>query len=105
MERHAFAPFSIRELAQRIGSSTRGLNRSFAQIAGAGPGTIWRKIRLIHAHWMLLNTHRSVTEIALECGFADLAHFSRWFRGEYGEAPAAFRRLRRVTSPQNSDGE
>ena len=105
MERYALAPFSIRELARRIGSSTRGLNRSFAQIAGAAPGTIWRKIRLTHAHWMLLNTHRNVTEIALECGFADLAHFSRWFRGEYGEAPATFRRLRRVVSPQHRDGE
>jgi len=45
MERHALAPFSIRELAQRIGSSTRGLNRSFVRIAGVAPGTIWRKIR------------------------------------------------------------
>jgi AraC-like DNA-binding protein len=45
---------------------------------------------------MLLNTHRSVTQIALECGFADSAHFSRWFRREYGEAPLAFRRSRRV---------
>jgi transcriptional regulator GlxA family with amidase domain len=101
MERHALAPFSVAELAERIGSSVRGLNRSFAQIAGAPPGAIWRKIRLNHAHWQLLNTHRSVTEIALECGFADLAHFSRWFRDEYGEAPAAFRRIRHLAKPQN----
>jgi len=105
MERYALAPFSIGELAKRIGSSTRGLNRSFARIAGAAPGTIWRKIRLTHSHWMLLNTHRNVTDIALECGFADLAHFSRWFRVEYGEAPAAFRRLRRVASTTNNSGE
>jgi transcriptional regulator GlxA family with amidase domain len=105
MERYALDPFSIRELAQRIGSSTRGLNRSFAKIAGVAPGAIWRKIRLTHAHWMLLNTHRNVTEIALECGFADLAHFSRWFRVEYGEAPAAFRRLRRVASTQHYSGD
>lgn len=103
MEQYSLTPFSISELAQRIGSSTRGLNRSFSQIAGAPPGTIWRKIRLTHAHWMLLNTHRNVTEIAHECGFADLAHFSRWFRGEYGEAPAAFRRLRRVAGPRHSN--
>jgi transcriptional regulator GlxA family with amidase domain len=105
MEQHALAPFSISDLAKRIGSSTRGLNRSFARNAGAAPGTIWRKIRLTHAHWMLLNTHRNVTEIALECGFADLAHFSRWFRSEYGEAPAAFRRLRRVASTPHNSGD
>ncbi len=102
MERHALAPFGIQELAQRIGSSTRGLNRSFARTAGSAPGAIWRGIRLTHAHWMLLNSHRSVTDIALECGFADLAHFSRWFRNEYGEAPAAFRRARQVANPSNS---
>jgi len=102
MGRYALSPFSIRELARRIGSSARGLNRSFERTVGAAPGTIWRKIRLAHGHWMLLNTHRSVTEIALECGFADLAHFSRWFRSEYDEAPAAFRRRRRVTNRHHS---
>ena len=96
IEQHALSPFTVQELARRIGSSTRELNRAFARITSERPGSIWRKIRLNHAHWMLLNTHRSVTQIALECGFADSAHFSRWFRREYGEAPLAFRRSRRV---------
>jgi transcriptional regulator GlxA family with amidase domain len=96
IEQHALSPFTVRELARRIGSSTRQLNRAFTRITTERPGAIWRKIRLNHAHWMLLNTHRSVTQIALECGFADSAHFSRWFRREYGEAPSAFRKSRRI---------
>lgn len=96
IEQHALRPFTVQELARRIGSSTRQLNRAFTRITTERPGAIWRKIRLGHAHWMLLNTHRSVTQIALECGFADSAHFSRWFRREYGEAPSLFRKSRRV---------
>jgi transcriptional regulator GlxA family with amidase domain len=98
IEQHALSPFTIQELARRIGSSTRELNRAFARITSERPGAIWRKIRLNHAHWMLLNTHRSVTQIALECGFADSAHFSRWFRREYGQAPSTFRKSRRVST-------
>jgi transcriptional regulator GlxA family with amidase domain len=97
MERHALNPLKIRELARRIGSSTRELNRAFTRITTERPAAIWRKIRLTHAHWMLLNTHRSVTQIAMECGFADSAHFSRWFRREFGQAPTVFRKSRRVS--------
>lgn len=96
MERHALNPFAIQELAHRIGSSIRELNRAFSITAADTPGSIWRKIRLNHGHWMLLNTHRSVTQIALECAFADAAHFCRWFQREYGEAPTAFRKNRSV---------
>jgi transcriptional regulator GlxA family with amidase domain len=101
MEQHSLAPFRIPELSRRIGSSTRALNRAFSLTAGATPSSIWRRIRLAHSHWMLLNTHSSATEIALECGFADLPHFSRWFNREYGENPAAFRRLRRIEISSN----
>jgi transcriptional regulator GlxA family with amidase domain len=96
MEQYSLAPFRISELSRRIGSSTRALNQAFSLTAGATPSSIWRRIRLAHSHWMLLNTHSSATEIALECGFADLPHFSRWFNREYGENPAAFRRLRQM---------
>lgn len=96
IEQHALSPFTVQELARRIGSSTRELNRAYKRITSERPGSIWRRIRLTHAHWMLLNSHRSVTRIAMECGFADSAHFSRWFRREYGEAPTVFRKSRRV---------
>ena len=101
MEQHSLAPFRIPELSRRIGSSTRALNRAFLLTAGATPSSIWRRIRLAHSHWMLLNTHSSATEIALECGFADLPHFSRWFNREYGENPAAFRRFRKIEISSN----
>ena len=95
MERNVSRPFGIAELAHRLGSSVRELNRAFADRAGDSPTSIWRKMRLAHGRWLLINTSRTVTQIAFECGFSDAAHFSRWFRRAYGEAPNSFRRQRR----------
>jgi transcriptional regulator GlxA family with amidase domain len=95
MERNFSRPFKIQELARRLGSSLRELNRAFARQAHDSPTVVWRKIRLSHAHWLLLNTSRTATQIAYECGFTDAAHFARWFRRTYGESPNAFRVQRR----------
>ena len=39
-----------------------------------------------------LQTGRTITAIALDCGFHDLAHFSRTFRERFGASPREFRR-------------
>jgi transcriptional regulator GlxA family with amidase domain len=103
MEQYALAHFSIKNFARRIGSTPRELNKVFVQIAGELPGAIQCKIGLTHAHWMPLNTHRKATDITLECGFSDLAHFSQWFREEYGEPPATFCLHRQVEGRSDPD--
>jgi transcriptional regulator GlxA family with amidase domain len=96
MEKHIAKPFRISELANMINTSERELNRTFVQHAKESPMAVWRKIRLDHGHWLLVNTTRTVTTIALECGFSDGAHFCRWFRKIYDETPLEFRRRHRV---------
>lgn len=95
MQLNFAAPCSIAELAGKIGISVRELNRAFMHYAGEPPTLVWRKIRLAHGHWLLLNSSRTVTEIAFECGFADGPHFSRWFKKTYAESPSEFRNNRR----------
>ena len=48
-------------------------------------------MRLDHGHWLLCNTSRRITDIALECGFYDSTHFSRSYRKVYLETPKATR--------------
>lgn len=91
MEKHLSRPHPVRELALRLNISERELNRAFAKHAGDTPSTLSRKIRLAHGHWLLVNTTRTVTQIAADCGFADAAHFCRWFKSVYGETPSGFR--------------
>ncbi|MFT5657123.1 MAG: transcriptional regulator GlxA family with amidase domain [Gammaproteobacteria bacterium] len=95
MELNFSAPYPIAKLARIIGISVRELNRAFIQHAGEPPSAVWRNIRLAHAHWLLINSSRTVTEIAFECGFADSPHFSRWFKKTYDETPNDFRSRRR----------
>lgn len=95
MEQHLATPFSIKELAAKVNISPNGLLAAFNRHAGKGPTEIWRDMRLSHSRWLLLNTSRTITQIAFETGFADSAHFSRWFQKQYGNTPSAFRSKRK----------
>lgn len=87
-------PCSIKRLAQNIGSTVRQLDRSFNQYAEKSPQTVWREMRLQHGRWRLLNSNRSITQIAHECGFTDSSHFTRWFKRVFNESPQAYRKMR-----------
>ena len=89
-------PYPISRLAEIIGTSTRQLDRAFARHAKMRPQQVWREMRLQHARWRLVNTSRSISQVAFECGFADCAHFSRWFKRSFGETPHNYRSLRKV---------
>ena len=95
MEKHLSRPHSVEELARRLNISVRELNRAFLKHAGDTPTALSRGIRLAHGHWLLVNTTRTVTRIAADCGFSDGAHFCRWFGRVYGETPTRFRDRRR----------
>lgn len=41
---------------------------------------------------MMLATEEPLSQVALDCGFADQSHFSRLFRRQEGSSPSAWRR-------------
>lgn len=92
MEQRLGAPLSVAGIARRLGVGRRQLERQFAAALGASPAGYGRRLRLEHGRWLLGHTRRSVTEIALECGFADASHFTRCFRGAFAQSPRDFRR-------------
>lgn len=94
MEQNLGAPLSMEEVARRVGLSPRQLERRFQQVLGVCPTAAYRELRLRYASWLLNNTALSVTEVAIEAGFADGAHFSRQFRGAYGHPPSLHRSVR-----------
>jgi transcriptional regulator GlxA family with amidase domain len=96
MRRQLREPHSTKMLAQMIGSTVRQLNRVFLEHAKATPQELWRDMRLQHGRWRLVDSKRTVTQIAYECGFADSGHFSRWFKLKFGETPRSYREHRRA---------
>jgi transcriptional regulator GlxA family with amidase domain len=88
MEQHLANPMPITEIADRLRLSTRHLERLFREAVGVRPAIFYRELRLRYARWLLDHTDRSVTDIALEAGFADCAHFSRQFKAMAGMSPS-----------------
>ncbi|MFM9270621.1 GlxA family transcriptional regulator [Halomonas elongata] len=92
IEQHLGQTITVDELARRIGTSRRNIERKFREELGVGPQKFARDLRLRYGLWLLHYTAKSVTEIGERCGFADTAHFSRHFRDAFGTTPTAVRK-------------
>lgn len=96
MEENIDTPYPIQILARKVGVTLGGLDRAFARRVGTAPSRFWRRMRLDHAHWLLCNTPRRITEVALECGFYDSTHLSRTYKEVFGETPRETRKRNRL---------
>ena len=83
------------KIAHKHHISLRYLHLTFSD-QGTTVGTWIRSRRLAKCRAELANgrNDRSVTEIAMNWGFSDVAHFSRSFRLAYGVSPLKFRTMR-----------
>ncbi len=96
MQQHIANPIAVATIARRIGVPTRQLERGFQRSFIMSPSCFFRLMRLRRARWLVLHTSLSITQIAIDCGFADTAHLTRSFKREYGELPSALRRTTAV---------
>lgn len=84
-------PLTAQELADAAGCSRFALYRAFRTEYGMAPSDFQRLLRLRRAR-ALLAGGRPTAEAATVAGFADQAHFHRWFVRCFGVTPGAFRR-------------
>jgi len=80
-------PMSPPEIAARLGISTRQLERLFSRSLGASPSRYYRDMRLDRARNLLVQSERSIMDIALACGFNSASHFAKAFRDHFGKSP------------------
>lgn len=80
---------SVSGLAQRCGVSRERVHRVVTQRLGMTPSDYLRAVRLHRARTLLL-AGEPIASVAAECGFADQAHFTRWFRRTFGYTPGDF---------------
>jgi transcriptional regulator GlxA family with amidase domain len=92
MRQRMYDRCDIAEIASQVCISKRELARLFDRHLRVSPAEYWRDIRLNSARWMILNTDRSVTQIAYECGFSDSSHLIRWFQKRFDRTPTEFRK-------------
>lgn len=84
-------PPTLTELANIAGINVFKLKRGFKETFGQTVFEYLAETRLELAKNDLLNTDKSVTEIAFELGYSSLQHFSGAFKKKFGVAPGGVR--------------
>ena len=84
-------PPPVAALARRVGLSPRRLEALFARDLGTTPGAYFRGLRLAEARRLVTDTRLPFGEIAVRCGFASQAAFTRAFSQRFGAAPGVVR--------------
>ncbi len=91
IEANLYEPSGLADLAGLNGMSLSTFKREFNRRYQQSPGRYIRGRRLEKAAQLLRKTDLRVSDVAFDCGFQDLAHFSRLFSKEYGLSPTKFR--------------
>lgn len=81
------AGYRARELADLCQTSLRTLERHFQKHYGTTVSAWLRELRLKQAY-SLLQTGKSVKEVAFEHGYKQVSHFSREFKAHFGISPS-----------------
>ena len=81
----------IKDLARIMNMNEQYFCRFFKKATGRTPITYINEVRIRHAVLFLRQTDRSITEVALGCGFGNMGHFIEEFRKITGEAPSIYR--------------
>jgi AraC family transcriptional regulator len=87
-------PIRSSELAVIARLSPCHFSRVFRESFKCSPLEYINRRRMERAQGLMLSTEAPLSQIALDCGLADQAHFSRLFRRFVGESPRSWRRAR-----------
>lgn len=91
MEEHMAEKITLVELSEVTHLSPNHFSRVFKTVSGLSPVEFLNRIRVQKAAQLLLNTDKTVVEIAMDTGFNDGNYFSRSFKKYRSETPSEFR--------------
>ena len=92
LDEHSHEAIDLETTAAEVGLSAFHFLRLFARVIGVTPHQYTVRSRLRHAARLLADDTRSITDIALDVGFADLSNFVRTFHRAAGVSPRSFRK-------------
>ena len=91
IEANLFSAITIDELADYCNLSLSSFKREFAKIYNDTPANYIKTKRLEKATELLALSSNRISDIAFECGFNDLANFTKSFRDHYQVTPTQYR--------------
>ena len=84
---------TLKTLADKAGYSPNYFHRIFTEIMDITPQNYLLQIRLNNAKKLLINTKKTIAEIAAECGFASQSHLTAQFKKAVQLTPYEYRKL------------
>ncbi|WP_328515512.1 AraC family transcriptional regulator [Ralstonia pseudosolanacearum] len=91
MQEETTHPWTLEELARRVGLSRTALAERFRQTMGDTPLNYLRTLRMQRAVQLLTETDQSLEAVATAVGYQDAFSFSKVFKRSVGLSPKAFR--------------
>ncbi|MBL4669963.1 MAG: helix-turn-helix transcriptional regulator [Flavobacteriales bacterium] len=88
---HLYSSISVDELAKLCALSRSSFIREFKNIYGQAPAAYLKNKKLKRAAELLAFSSDTVSIIAYDCGFNNLAHFSRSFVEKYQVSPSKYK--------------
>ena len=93
VENHLADDFSMADLSRATGCSKTAIASGLRAATGFSPWQFVLLRRVERAKTLLTSSQRTMSEIALECGFSSSQHFATAFKKQVGTTPGAYRRL------------
>jgi AraC-like DNA-binding protein len=91
VDREYASDLALDDIARRVASSRRQLQRAYAEIGRTTFRTHLTRVRMAHAAEMLSTRGLTVREVANRVGYRQPAQFAKAFRRHHGVAPSEFR--------------
>lgn len=91
IEANLFSQLTVEQLAEQSNLSVSSFKREFAKLYNDTPANYIRNKKLEKAAELLLISDERITDIALDCGFNDLATFTKNFSDKYLATPSHYR--------------
>ena len=92
MQENVRRPARLADLARRLGTTERTLNRRFKQALGEAPLRYLQSLRIETAKTLLETRELSVDAVTVAVGYEDVSAFRQLFKRETGLSPHEYRR-------------
>ena len=92
LEKHWEETITLGEVAEVAALHPQSLSRFFGQHLGMSFQEYLLQLRISHAARLLIETDRTVSDIAFSCGFNNLSNFNAQFKRIKGRPPRSFRK-------------
>jgi AraC-like DNA-binding protein len=92
IDEHYTGDLSMAEMAAMAKLSATHFNKRFQTVLRMSPTEYLLSLRVQHARRLLIESSKSISEIAASVGFYDQSHFTKRFRRVTGMTPLAYRK-------------